>query len=60
MIKILATKKKIDLVLVHSYSACGTYQMALTDLLKWLLKMPRDKIVEVGLYYFSSVFVDKI
>ena len=52
MIKIIATKQKIDFSSVYSFSAYGTYQSALTDLQKWLLKIPRDEIEEVNLQYF--------
>jgi hypothetical protein len=54
MIKIIATKQKIDFSSVYSFSAYGTYQTALIDLQKWLLKIPRNEIEEVDLQYFIS------
>ena len=54
MIKIIATKQKIDFSSVYSFSAYGTYQSALVDLQKWLLKIPRNEIEEVDLPYFIS------
>lgn len=52
MIKIIATKQKIDFSSLYSFSAYGTYQSTLKDLQKWLLKIPRDEIEEVDLQYF--------
>jgi hypothetical protein len=52
MIKVIATKQKIDFSSVYSFSAYGTYQSALSDLQKWLLKIPRNEIVEIDLQYF--------
>ena len=52
MIKVIATKQKIDFSSVYSFSAYGTYQTALIDLQKWLLKIPRNEIEEVDLQYF--------
>ena len=52
MIKIIATKQKIDFSSIYSFSAYGTYQSALTDLQKWLLKIPRNEIEEIDLQYF--------
>ena len=52
MIKVIATKQKIDFSSVYSFSAYGTYQTALTDLQKWLLKIPRNEIEEIDLQYF--------
>jgi len=54
MIKVIATKQKIDFSSVYSFSAYGTYQSALSDLQKWLLKIPRDEIEEIDLQYFIS------
>jgi len=54
MIKIIATKQKIDFSSVYSFSAYGTYQSALKDLHKWLLKIPRNEIEETDLQYFIS------
>lgn len=52
MIKVIATKQKIDFSSVYSFSAFGTYQTALRDLQNWLLKIPRNEIEEVDLQYF--------
>jgi len=52
MVKVIATKRKIDFSSVYSFSAYGTCQSALYDLQKWLLKIPRDEIEEVDLQYF--------
>jgi len=52
LIKVIATKQKIDFASVYSFSAYGTYQSALNDLQKWLLKIPRNEIEEVDLQYF--------
>ncbi|MDP8200914.1 MAG: DUF4384 domain-containing protein [Candidatus Tenebribacter burtonii] len=52
MIKVIATKQKIDFSSIYSFSAYGTYQSALNDLQKWLLKIPRNEIEEVDLQYF--------
>ena len=52
MIKVIATKQKIDFSSVYSFSAYGTYQSALKDLHNWLLKIPRNEIEEVDLQYF--------
>lgn len=52
MIKVIATKEKIDFSSVYSFSAYGTYQTALIDLQNWLLKIPRNEIEEVDLQYF--------
>jgi len=52
MIKVIATKQKINFSSVYSFSAYGTYQSALNDLQKWLLKIPRDEIEEIDLQYF--------
>ena len=52
MIKVIATKQKIDFSSVYSFSAYGTYQSTLSDLQKWLLNIPRDEIEEVDLQYF--------
>ena len=52
MIKVIATKQKIDFSSVYSLSAYGTYQSALNDLQKWLLKIPRNEIEEIDLQYF--------
>lgn len=54
IIKVIATKQKIDFSSVYSFSAYGTYQTALIDLQKWLLKIPRNEIEEVDLQYFIS------
>ena len=52
MIKVIATKQKIDFSSVYSFSAYGTYQSTLMDLQKWLLKIPRNEIEEIDLQYF--------
>lgn len=52
IIKVIATKQKIDFSSVYSFSAYGTYQSALNDLQKWLLKIPRNEIEELDLQYF--------
>ena len=52
MIKVIATKQKIDFSSVYSFSAYGTYQSAFIDLQKWLLLIPRDEIEELDLQYF--------
>lgn len=52
MIKVIATKEKIDFTLSYSFSAYGSYKSALKDLQEWLLEIPRNEIVEVDLQYF--------
>lgn len=52
MIKILATKKKVNFTSFYSFSAYGTYQSALEDLLRWLIKIPRNEMEEVDIQYF--------
>jgi len=52
MIKVIATKQKIDFSSIYSFSAYGTYQSTFIDLQNWLLKIPRDEIEEVDLQYF--------
>ena len=52
MIKVIATKQKIDFSSIYSFSAYGTYQSTLKDLQSWLLKIPRNEIEEVDLQYF--------
>ena len=52
MIKVIATKQKIDFSSVYSFSAYGTFQTALNDLQRWLLNIPRNEIEEVDLQYF--------
>jgi hypothetical protein len=52
MIKIIATKQKIDFSSIYSFSAYGTYKSAFRDLQNWLLKIPRNEIEEVDLQYF--------
>ena len=54
LIKVIATKQKIDFSSVYSFSAYGTYQTAYIDLQNWLLKIPRNEIEEVDLQYFIS------
>jgi hypothetical protein len=52
MIKVIATKQKIDFSSIYSFSAYGTYQSTLKDLQSWLLKIPRNEIEEIDLQYF--------
>lgn len=52
MIKVIATKQKIDFSSLYSFSAYGTYQSTLKDLQNWLLHIPRNEIEEVDLQYF--------
>lgn len=52
MIKVIATKQKIDFSSTYSFSAYGTYQSTLKDLQKWLLNIPRNEIEEIDLQYF--------
>ena len=52
MIKLIATKQKIDFSSVYSLSSYGTYITALRDLQNWLLKIPSNEIEEVDLQYF--------
>jgi hypothetical protein len=52
MIKVIATKQKIDFSSVYSFSAFGTYRTALHDLQRWLLEIPRNEIEEIDLQYF--------
>ena len=52
MIKVIATKQKIDFSSLCSFSAYGTYQSTLKDLQNWLLHIPRNEIEEVDLQYF--------
>ncbi len=51
LIKVIATKQKIDFSSIYSLSAYGTYQSTLIDLQKWLLKIPRNEIEEIDLQY---------
>jgi hypothetical protein len=52
MIKVIATKEKIDFSSLYSFSAYGTYQSTLKDLQKWLVQIPRNEIEENDLQYF--------
>lgn len=52
MIKILATKKKVNFTSFYSFSAYGTYKSALEDLQRWLIKIPRNEMEEVDIQYF--------
>ena len=52
IIKIIATKKPILFQSFQSISAYGTYQSAITELLKQLIKIPRGEIEEFDLEYF--------
>jgi hypothetical protein len=52
MIKIIATKQKINFSSLYSFSAYGTYQSTLKDLQKWLMKIPRSEIEENDIQYF--------
>jgi len=54
IIKVIATKKKIDFSSIYSFSAYGTYQSTMIDLQNWLLKIPRNEIEEVDLQYFIT------
>ena len=52
MIKILATKEKISFAVSQTLSEYGTYEMALKQLLKDLIKIPRNEMEEVDIQYF--------
>ncbi|MCK4654328.1 MAG: DUF4384 domain-containing protein [Candidatus Cloacimonetes bacterium] len=52
MIKVIATKQKINFSSIYSFSAYGTYTSTLKDLQIWLLKIPRNEIEEIDLQYF--------
>ncbi len=52
MIKVLATKEKISFGVSQTLSQYGTYEMALKQLLKQLIKIPRNEIEEVDIQYF--------
>ena len=52
IIKIIATKKPILFQSFQSISAYGTYQSAIIELLKQLIKIPRGEIEEFDLEYF--------
>ena len=52
IIKVIATKNLIFFQSFRSISAYGTYQSALKDLVKQLMKIPRDEIEEFDLEYF--------
>lgn len=52
IIKVIATKKPILFQSFQSISAYGTYQSAITELLRQLIKIPRDEIEEFDLEYF--------
>lgn len=54
MIKVIATKQKIDFSSIYSFSAYGTYKSTLIGLHKWLLNIPRNAIEEVDLQYFIT------
>lgn len=54
MIKILATKKKVNFSSLYSFSSYGTYKSALEDLLQWLIKIPRSEMEEVDLIYYIT------
>lgn len=52
IIKIIATKKPVMFPSFQTYSAYGTYQSAFNELLKQLIKIPRDEIEEFDLQYY--------
>lgn len=52
IIKIIATKKPMKFTSFQSFSAYGTYQSAITELLKQIIKIPRCEIEEFDLEYF--------
>ena len=54
IIKVIATQKPILFQSFHSISAYGTYQSAITELLKQLIKISRGEIEEFDLEYFIS------
>ncbi len=51
ILKIIATKNKIDFTSSSDFTAYGTHKAALTDLRRWMLKIPRDQIAESALQY---------
>jgi len=54
MIKIIATREKIDFASIYSSSAYGTSKSTFLKLQKWLVKIPRNEIEEIDLQYFIS------
>jgi hypothetical protein len=55
MIKILATKENISLFRAsHPLSPYGTYEVVLTELLNWLIEIPRSEIEEVDIQYIIT------
>jgi hypothetical protein len=52
LIKIIATKQRMDFTSFYTMSAFGTYQAAHNSLQKWLIKIPRDEMEEVDMQYF--------
>lgn len=54
MIKILATKENISFAVSQTLSEYGTYEMALKQLLKQLIEIPRHEMAELDIQYFVT------
>jgi len=52
MIKILATKENIPFTALSSISTIGTYESTATDIIGWIMDIPRDKMTESTLQYW--------
>ncbi|MBT6113164.1 MAG: DUF4384 domain-containing protein [Candidatus Marinimicrobia bacterium] len=52
MIKILATKENIPFTALSSISTIGTYESTATDIIGWIMDIPREKMTESTLQYW--------
>jgi len=52
MIKILATKENIPFTALSSISTIGTYESTQSDIIGWIIDIPRDQMVESDLQYW--------
>jgi len=52
MIKILATKENIPLTALSSISTIGTYESTQSDIINWIIDIPRNQMVESDLQYW--------
>ena len=54
MIKILATKENIPFTALSSISTIGTYESTATDIIGWIMNIPRDQMTEYTLLYWIN------
>ena len=54
MIKILATKENIPFTALSSISTIGTYESTATDIIGWIMDIPRDQMTEYTLLYWIN------